>query len=226
MVSCLDPSSHGIGRSVSSAPSLFTPSVRAGIGIDADDFRLSPTASSDRFSFHLLRADSALMQGYWSLRRSIFCSEQHVFESSDRDELDRLACPIAALHHGSEPEAEGRPETQVVGVVRIVETEPRLWYGGRLGVHSAFRRHNQIGKGLIWKAVTSANGWGCDRFLATVQIQNVRFFRRLHWTSIEEIEIRGIRHHLMQADLDYYRPSRERRPTGSFVPSAATPCAA
>ena len=105
MVSCLDPSSHGIGRSVSSAPSLFTPSVRAGIGIDADDFRLSPTASSDRFSFHLLRADSALMQGYWSLRRSIFCSEQHVFESSDRDELDRVACPIAALHHGSEPEA-------------------------------------------------------------------------------------------------------------------------
>ena len=51
MVFCLDPSSRGIGRSISSAPSLFTPSVRAGIGIDADDFRLSPTASSDRFSF-------------------------------------------------------------------------------------------------------------------------------------------------------------------------------
>ena len=226
MVSCLDPSSHGIGRSVSSAPSLFTPSVRAGIGIDADDFRLSPTASSERFSFHLLRADSVLMQGYWSLRRSIFCSEQHVFETSDRDELDRMACPIAALHHGSEPEAEERSQTQVVGVVRIVETEPRLWYGGRLGVHSDFRRHNQIGKGLIWKAVTSANGWGCDRFLATVQIQNVRFFRRLHWTSIEEIEIRGIPHHLMQADLDYYRPSRERRPAGTFVPSVASPLVA
>ena len=101
------------------------------------------------------------------------------------------------------------------GVVRIVETEPRLWYGGRLGVHSDFRRHNQIGKGLIWKAVTTANGWGCDRFLATVQIQNVRFFRRLHWTSIDELEIRGIRHHLMEADLGYYRPSREQRPIAS-----------
>ena len=52
----------------------------------------------------------------------------------------------------------------------------------RLGVHSDFRRHHQIGKGLIWKAVTTANGWGCDRFLATVQIQNVRFFRRLFAT--------------------------------------------
>ena len=31
---------------------------------------------------------------------------------------------------------EDGPEAQVVGVVRIVETEPRLWYGGRLGVHS------------------------------------------------------------------------------------------
>ena len=156
MVSCLDPSSRGIGRSISSAPHLFTPSVRAGIGIDADDFRLSPTASSDRFTFHLLRADASLIQGYWSLRRSIFCSEQHVFEESDLDELDAIAYPIAALHHSSEPDQDECAENDVVGVVRIVETEPRLWYGGRLGVHSDFRRHNQIGKGLIWKAVTTA----------------------------------------------------------------------
>ena len=220
MVSCLDPSSFGIGRSISSAPHLFTPSVRGGIGIDADDFRLSPTASSERFTFHLLRPDSSLIQRYWSLRRDIFCSEQHVFEESDRDELDAIAYPITALHHSSDPEHDA--ETDVVGVVRIVETESRLWYGGRLGVHPDFRRHNQIGKGLIWKAVTTANGWGCDRFLATVQIQNVRFFRRLHWSSIDELEIRGIRHHLMKADLDYYLPSREHRPIASHhVPAAA-----
>jgi hypothetical protein len=54
-----------------------------------------------------------------------------------------------------------------------------------------------------------------------VQIQNVRFFRRLHWASIEELEIRGIRHHLMQADLNYYAPSRERRPSCSLLPSLA-----
>lgn len=207
----IDPSSHDIGRSPSSAPASFTPSVRWGIGIDADDFRLSPTASSDRFSFHLLRNRSSLIDGYWQLRSEIFCEEQHLFETSDLDELDERAYPIAAVHHG---ENHGG---QVVGVVRIVEQSPRLWYGGRLGVHHAFRRHNQIGKGLIWKAVTMANGWGCDRFLATVQIQNVRFFQRLHWSSIDELEIQGIRHHLMEADLPYYLPSGERRPCSMQV---------
>ena len=207
----IDPSSHDIGRSPSSAPASFTPSVRWGIGIDADDFRLSPTASSDRFSFHLLRNRSSLIDGYWQLRSEIFCEEQHLFETSDLDELDERAYPIAAVHHG---ENHGG---QVVGVVRIVEQSPRLWYGGRLGVHHAFRRHNQIGKGLIWKAVTTANGWGCDRFLATVQIQNVRFFQRLHWSSIDELEIQGIRHHLMEADLPYYLPSGERRPCSMQV---------
>lgn len=202
----IDPSSHDIGRSLSSAPASFTPSVRWGIGIDADDFRLSPTASSDRFSFHLLRPKSPLMQGYWQLRSAIFCEEQHLFEATDRDALDAHAYPISAIHHGSSHCGH------VVGVVRIVEQSPRLWYGGRLGVHGEFRRHNQIGKGLIWKAVTTAHGWGCDRFLATVQIQNVRFFQRLHWSSIDELAIQGIRHHLMEADLNYYVPSLERRP--------------
>ena len=202
----IDPSSHDIGRSHSSSPASFTPSVRWGIGIDADDFRLSPTASSDRFTFHLLRSNSSLINGYWELRSAIFCEEQHLFEATDRDELDAEAYPITAIHHGSSHCG------QVVGVVRIVEQQPRIWYGGRLGVQREFRRHNQIGKGLIWKAVTTAHGWGCDRFLATVQIQNVRFFQRLHWSSIDELEIKGIRHHLMEADLSYYLPALERRP--------------
>jgi putative N-acetyltransferase (TIGR04045 family) len=202
----IDPASHDIGRSTSSSPSAFTPSVRWGIGVDADDFRLSPTASSDRFSFHLLRPGARLLERYWQLRSRIFCQEQHLFEEHDRDDLDAIAYPIAAVNHGAERGGD------LVGVVRILEKSPRLWYGGRLGVDADFRRHNQIGKGLIWKAVTTANGWGCDRFLATVQIQNVRFFQRLHWRSTDELEIRGIAHHLMEADLSYYQPARERRP--------------
>lgn len=202
----IDPSSHEIGRSPSSAPAAYTPSVRWGLGVDADDFRLSPGACSERFSFHLLRQGSPLLAGYWSLRSRIFCEEQHLFEATDRDASDDLAYPIVALTHG------GENAGSVVGVVRILETSPGLWYGGRLGVAAAFRRHNQIGKGLIWKAVTTAHGWGCTRFLATVQIQNVRFFRRLHWCSVETLEIRGVSHHLMEADLDYYVPSHERRP--------------
>lgn len=204
----LDPSSEATGGSFSSAPACFTPSVRWGIAVDADDFQLSPTASSNRFSFHLLRGRSPLLASYWELRSAIFCEEQHLFERSDRDEHDAAAYPIAAVNHDHTCGMGG----QVVGVVRILETEPGLWYGGRLGVHQHFRRHNQIGKGLIWKAVSTAHGWGCHRFLATVQIQNVRFFQRLHWQSLRELEIRGIRHHLMEADLNHYRPAGESRP--------------
>ena len=210
----IDPSSHDIGRSSSSAPAPFTPSVRSGIGIDAEDFRLSPTASSERFTFHLLRPGAPLLAEYWQLRSAIFCQEQHLFEDCDRDEKDAIAYPIAALSHDARL-ASGVPgglASGVVGVVRILEESPRVWYGGRLGVHPECRRHNQIGKGLIWKAVTTAHGWGCDRFLATVQIQNVRFFERLHWQSLKELEIRGVRHHLMEADLSYYAAAIERRP--------------
>jgi putative N-acetyltransferase (TIGR04045 family) len=216
----IDPSSHDIGRSFSSAPSAFTPSVRWGIGVDADDFRLSPTASSRRFSFHLLRPGSPLMAGYWRLRGAIFCQEQHLYETSDRDERDGIAQPITAIDH------DAASAGSVVGVVRILEERPGLWHGGRLGVDAGFRRHNQIGKGLIWKAVSTAHGWGCERFLATVQLQNVHFFQRLHWRSIELQEIRGLPHHLMEADLAYYLPSRERRPDrvpslGGALPRAA-----
>jgi putative N-acetyltransferase (TIGR04045 family) len=202
----IDPSSHDIGRSSSSGAAAFTPSVRRGVAIEAEDFRLSPTSSSQRFSFHLLRGGTPLEEGYWQLRSAIFCQEQHLFEATDRDDKDVHAYAIAALDHSA---SSG---SGVVGVVRILEEQPRLWYGGRLGVHGDHRRHNQIGKGLIWKAVTTAHGWGCDRFLATVQLQNVRFFQRLHWASIEALEIRGLPHHLMEADLSYYQPAFERRP--------------
>ncbi|WP_373545355.1 MSMEG_0567/Sll0786 family nitrogen starvation N-acetyltransferase [Chamaesiphon sp.] len=141
---------------------------------------------------------------YYDLRRKIFVEEQALFQHDDIDALDAIAHPIIAV-------APDAPSLEVLGIVRIYEPEPRLWYGGRLGTHPDYRRGWHIGKGLINKAVTTANAWGCDRFLATVQIQNVRFFQRLHWHSLEEIEIRGITHHLMQANLDYYPANNEIR---------------
>ena len=207
----IDPSSEDIGRSFSSAPYYFTPSVRAGIGIEEEDFMISPTSNSENFSFHLLEDDSPLIKDYWELRKKIFCEEQNIFAESDIDEIDQDAYPIVSLNSGYST------KERVVGVVRIYETEKRQWYGGRLGVDSDFRKFNQIGKGLIGKAVTTANGWGCDQFLATDQIQNVSFFRRLKWKSIKQIEIKGIKHHLMEADLDYYKPSKSSRPGGYLV---------
>ena len=157
------------------------------------------------YSFELAIAPPEI-NSYFALRQQIFCEEQNLFEQHDRDELDNKSYPIVAIAH------ESNQPDRVVGVVRIYEKSPRLWYGGRLGVHPDFRRVGRIGKGLIQKAVTTANTWGCDQFLATVQQQNVRFFTRLHWQSLKEIEILERPHHLMEAELDYYPPTDQPRP--------------
>ncbi len=159
-----------------------------------------------RYTFKLATSTHEVSD-YFKLRQSIFCNEQELFTESDVDEIDRTAYPIVAM----------TTEThQVVGVVRIYEVEPGIWYGGRLGTHADYRKGWQIGKGLIHKAVTTANAWGCQQFLATVQLQNVRFFQRLHWQSLEEIMICDRPHHLMEADLNFYPPNSESRPVLSF----------
>lgn len=161
--------------------------------------------SIKRYGFELVRSPQDV-RSYFRLRRSIFCQEQGLFTGDDADDIDQFAYPIIAFEDNV---IAGK---RVVGVVRIYETDARLWYGGRLGVHPAYRRVGRIGKGLIQKAVTTANAWGCDRFLATVQLQNVRFFRRQHWHSLEEISICDRPHHLMEADLNFYPPCTEPRP--------------
>lgn len=165
--------------------------------------------TDQRYSFKLALSASEV-NAYFEMRQTIFCYEQGMFTDTDRDDIDRYAHPIVAI------DREAIPLNPVVGIVRIYESEPRLWYGGRLGVHQDYRRVNRIGKGLIYKAVTTANAWGCDRFLATVQLQNVRFFERLHWQSLTEIAICERPHYLMAADLNYYPPSTDPRPVLSF----------
>src|SRR5258707_8441349 len=132
------------------------------------------------------------LEGYWALRRAIFCEEQGIFRESDWDTVDECAIPIVC-----ESLVAGM-EDLVVGVVRIDEREPGVWYGSRLGGAQEFRsmkklspgvavRNHQpvyrglgaLGAGLIYKAVSTAHALGCREFLATVQHQNPRFFQRL-----------------------------------------------
>jgi len=164
--------------------------------------------TTQRYSFKLAATPHEIA-AYFALRRSIFCDEQGLFTDSDQDEIDCYAHPIVAIDHQL-------PSRPVVGVVRIYEQKPGLWYGGRLGTHPDYRKGWQIGKGLIHIAVTTANTWGCHQFLATVQLQNVRFFQRLHWQSLQEMMICDRPHHLMEADLDFYPPVIELCPALFF----------
>ena len=158
-----------------------------------------------------LARDPWQLRAYFQLRREIFCLEQGIFADSDRDERDDEATPIVA-----QGEIAGMPDS-VVGVVRIYPEERGVWFGGRLGVSRAHRRVGAVGSALITEAVSTARGWGCHRFLATVQAANTRYFEHHHFRRLEALELAGRPHFLMEADLERYpaRLSSSRRARAS-----------
>jgi len=81
-----------------------------------------------------------------------------------------------------------------------------VFWGSRLAVAAEHRKVAAVGTSLIRLAVSSAHARGCRRFLAHVQSQNALLFRRLHWTTLAEVELHGRPHHFMQADLAFYPP--------------------
>jgi hypothetical protein len=140
------------------------------------------------FVFKIARTPQEV-EGFWALRRAIFCEEQKIFRGSDRDEVDWFAIPIIC-----ETLVAGM-EDSVVGVVRIDEREPHVWYGSRPGVAPEFRRVKKIspgvalrnhqpiyrglgaiGAGLIYKAVSMAHPFGCRDFSPLCSIKMPSFF--------------------------------------------------
>jgi putative N-acetyltransferase (TIGR04045 family) len=144
-----------------------------------------------------------------ALRRAVFCTEQKLFDTDDRDAIDDHAIPIVALS------MMGPAADSLVGTVRIHQQETGLWWGSRLAVHHDFRRIGALGATLIRLAVSSANAMGCHTFLANVQAQNALLFRRLHWDVVDEFEMYGMPHLRMKADLDWYPPCS--KPETGFV---------
>ncbi len=135
-----------------------------------------------------------------ALRRHVFCDEQNIFHGHDRDEVDLTAIHLVALS------TMAVLADEVVGTVRIHQQAPGIWYGSRLAVDRRYRRVGALGAALIRLAVSSANALGCVRFYAHVQTQNELLFRRLNWSRLSEVEIHGMPHVLMQADLTAYPP--------------------
>jgi len=134
------------------------------------------------------------------LRRQVFCEEQGLFAGDDKDDIDDVTIPIVAVS------MLGVVADDVVGTVRIHEAEPGVWWGSRLAVAAEYRKVGALGAALIRLAVSSAHARGATRFLAHVQAQNGLLFRRLHWAIVEEKELHGRPHYLMQADLAHYPP--------------------
>ena len=162
--------------------------------------RFNPFVSSE---FHIKYATEAWERaGAAALRRAVFCGEQGLFQDDDRDEHDEIATTIVALSSFT------IVAESVVGTVRIHQQAPGLWRGSRLAVAPNYRRVGAIGASLIRLAVSSAHALGCRRFIAHVQSQNALMFRRLHWRTLEEIELHGRPHHLMEANLASYPPFR------------------
>jgi putative N-acetyltransferase (TIGR04045 family) len=134
---------------------------------------------------------------YYEVRREVFVLEQGIFQGSDRDAHDNGGIPIIALVDG-----------RVAGVVRCYHSQDGVWYGGRLAVRPEYRVGFNLGPMLVKKAVeTMEERKDVQRFLATVQIQNVRFFQRLGWVRLGETSlINGRKHQTMEKKLYEVKP--------------------
>jgi putative N-acetyltransferase (TIGR04045 family) len=146
------------------------------------------------------------VEAYYRVRCEIFSAEQGLFSETDRDEKDEYAIPIVALAQIAGVDQD------VVGVVRIYSPEPGVFYGGRLGVSFSHRRIGAIGTALITCAVSQAHARGCERFFATVQEKNVKYFERHAFFVLGSVDVCGRPHALMEAQLSAYPPSLAQRP--------------
>ncbi|WP_424769209.1 MSMEG_0567/Sll0786 family nitrogen starvation N-acetyltransferase [Paenibacillus sp. sgz302251] len=149
-----------------------------------------------------LAADPHEVQAALSLRREVFVAEQGLFEQSDTDEYDPASIYLNAWRNGAE----------LMGTVRCFYDGKGsgVWWGGRLAVGQKYRLRG-IGVYLIEAAVQEMERRGAERFLAKVQVQNVKLFEKLGWKSLgEPFRIGQHTHQLMEADL-YVHDAQSRK---------------
>ncbi len=141
--------------------------------------------------------DEEELKEYFHLRHEVFVKEQQIFSETDVDEYDTK--PVhEAIHIIAVNESDGK----MVGGVRCYKKEDDTWFGGRLSAAHG-HRNGRVGAGLVKFAVQTMQTGDCKKFLAQVQPQNVRFFIRLGWTPVGDLETyHGRPHQLMEAKLE------------------------
>ena len=126
----------------------------------------------------------------FEIRRQVFVSEQKIFKETDRDEHDAQALYLIAFIDG-----------EIVGVVRVFPVGNDEWVGGRLAVKKRFRGSSS-GWQLVQAAVDLVKAYNCRKFTATIQKENIEFFKKLGWRPFGGLFVyRGKEHMSMEADL-------------------------
>ena len=128
----------------------------------------------------------------FEIRKEVFILEQKIFSNSDVDENDPKSIHLVAEWNN-----------EVVGTVRIFPVNRNgHWIGGRLAVRKGFR-NTGAGELLVREAIQCVKNRGCSKFTAHIQLENVPFFSRVGWKTIEPVkDYFGKPHQLMEADLE------------------------
>lgn len=127
----------------------------------------------------------------FAIRREVFVNEQKMFKKTDRDKYDDIAQHLICIING-----------EIAGTVRIFPAKGgRSWIGGRLALKKKYRGTSG-GMMLVKAAMELAKKKECRHFYATIQKQNISFFKRLGWKQVGSLFIyKGFKHVIMEAML-------------------------
>jgi putative N-acetyltransferase (TIGR04045 family) len=138
-----------------------------------------------------LAGDAADRADHHRVRHSVFVDEQGIFAGSDRDTHDDDPATLHVL---------GLVDGEPAGTVRLYPVGDGLWKGDRLAVLAAHRTSG-LGGPLVRFAVATAGAAGGRRMIAHVQAPNERFFLRLGWIRIADVDYVGHPHVRMEIPL-------------------------
>ncbi|WP_300019384.1 MSMEG_0567/Sll0786 family nitrogen starvation N-acetyltransferase [Pseudonocardia sp.] len=138
-----------------------------------------------------LAGAGADLAAHHRVRHAVFVAEQRIFAGSDRDAHDDDPGTLHVL---------GLVDGEPAGTVRLYPLGGGWWQGDRLAVLTGHRTAG-LGGPLVRFAVATAGAAGGERMVAHVQPANERFFVRLGWIRIADVEYVGHPHVRMEIPL-------------------------
>lgn len=156
---------------------------------------------------------TADVRAHHALRREVFVAEQGLFSRHDLDDRDDDPRLVVLAAHSRDGE--------YLGGVRLgpaTDVDLGWWFGGRLAVTPAGRRRHGVGAALVRAACAHAEAAGALRFEAEVQQGNERFFARLGWQRVRDVDVAGRGHVLMRHPIGRLTAAAaSKRPLGALL---------